>query len=193
MGHDPPSWRDGGEVASGIISSFPPCRYGANPHRQAPFSDGGVAGSHGATPTPHAQMVRLLPSLAWVWRLGRSLALPDRRPRLGPRPPPPSDATEWSKRAFLSGNLTPSANCLWRAEGGGEARKSQTPAFFWPSANSLAWREGAHSAPRGGCYASAVGRMSTTSNAASSYNTKYSSQLRHEWDELRGLNETVRP
>ncbi len=43
---------------------------------------------------------------------------------------------------FFSRNLTPSANCLWRAEGDGLMQRYMTSVLFWPSANSLPWREG---------------------------------------------------
>src|SRR5206468_3210331 len=56
-------------------------------------------------------------------------------------PPPPNDGAEGEKSAYLSGNSTPSANCLGGRRGGGIAKSSLTSALFWPSANGLAWRK----------------------------------------------------
>jgi hypothetical protein len=58
------------------------------------------------------------------------------------RPSPPSRASQGSRCAYFSRNSTHSANCHWRAEGGGAMKKCLTPAFFWPSANEFPWREG---------------------------------------------------
>src|SRR5260370_40400792 len=58
------------------------------------------------------------------------------------RPPPPDDGAKGEKSAYLSGNSTPSANCLGWRRGGGTMESCLTSALFWPSANGLAWRSG---------------------------------------------------
>src|SRR5205823_14003409 len=61
------------------------------------------------------------------------------------RPPPPNDGAKGEKSAYLSGNSTPSANCLgWRR--GWYCEIMPEVRTFWPSANGLAWRK----APRSG-------------------------------------------
>src|SRR6267378_191534 len=46
------------------------------------------------------------------------------------------------KMCIFLGEFDPLRHLSWLAEGGGGARKRLTSAVFWPSANSLAWREG---------------------------------------------------
>src|SRR5260370_28266319 len=56
-------------------------------------------------------------------------------------PSPPNDGAKGEKSAYLSGNPTPSANCLCWRRGGGISKSCLRSALFWPSANGLAWRE----------------------------------------------------
>src|SRR5438034_1906167 len=46
------------------------------------------------------------------------------------------------KMCIFLEEFDPLRHLSWLAEGGGGARKRLTCALFWPSANSLAWREG---------------------------------------------------
>src|SRR5260370_2585416 len=56
-------------------------------------------------------------------------------------PSPPSDGEKREKSAYLSGNPTPSANCLCWRRGGGIVKSCLTSALFWPSANGGVWRK----------------------------------------------------
>ena len=57
-------------------------------------------------------------------------------------PPSANSCLQMVKMCIFLEEFGPLRQFPWRAEGGDALRKSLTPAFFWPSANSLAWREG---------------------------------------------------
>ena len=57
------------------------------------------------------------------------------------RPSPPNDGAKGEKSAYLSGNSTPSANCLGGRRGGWNCEILFDVRAFWPSANGLAWRK----------------------------------------------------
>src|SRR5439155_26887555 len=53
----------------------------------------------------------------------------------GFHPSPPNDGAKGEKSAYLSGNPTPSANCLCWRRGGGIVKSCLPSVLFWPSAN----------------------------------------------------------
>jgi hypothetical protein len=65
-------------------------------------------------------------------------------------PPPPTGAHN-GENVRISRRIRPLPPIAVGGRRGVAVRRSQTPAFFWPSANSLPWREGGGADPRISC------------------------------------------